>query len=73
MEENLIKQHKPEYNRLLRNNSQYVYIKITHEVFPQIFLVRKRRNDKAIYIGPKHNSKALKKLLAYCKEYFQRR
>ena len=73
LEENLIKEHQPEYNKLLKNNSQYTYIKITNHKFPQIFLSRRRKNDNATYIGPKYKSIALKKLLQYCKEYFQRR
>jgi len=50
LEENMIKEHKPFYNRLLKYNSNYVYIKITNEIFPQIWITRKKINDKSIYI-----------------------
>jgi excinuclease ABC subunit C len=50
LEENLIKQHLPEYNRLLKNNSNHVYIKCTNEDFPSVSVTRYRNKDKAIYI-----------------------
>jgi len=68
LEDNLIKQHKPPYNRLLKDNNRYVYIKITNEQFPQIFIVKQRKNDKATYIGPKYHSKDLKKFLQYFRQ-----
>ena len=49
-EDNLIKQHLPEYNKLLRNNSSYVFLKITKGVFPTFRIVRKRSNDGSTYI-----------------------
>lgn len=71
LEENFIKQHHPEYNRLLQTNTQYVYLKITHEPFPQFFFTRYRKNDKATYIWPKHATQSLKKILQYCCQYFK--
>lgn len=50
LEENLIKTHQPEYNRLLKNNSHYVYIKITHHPYPSVFVTKQKKNDKAEYI-----------------------
>jgi excinuclease ABC subunit C len=50
LEDNLIKHHKPTFNSLLRENNYYVYIKIPKEDFPQIFIVKKRKNDGATYI-----------------------
>lgn len=68
LEDNLIKQHQPEYNNLLKADNSYVYIKITKESFPQIFLTRKKINDGALYIGPKNNTIQLKKLLQYLRQ-----
>lgn len=45
LEENLIKEHQPFYNRLLKRNTNYAYIKITNEKIPQIFITRKKVND----------------------------
>jgi len=73
LEDNLIKQHKPPFNHLLKWNNRYVYLKITNEDFPQFFFVKQRKNDKATYVGPKHHSKELKKLLQYCRILFKYR
>ncbi len=71
LEDNLIKKHKPEYNRLLKADNSYAYIKITNEEFPQVYISRDRKNDKATYIGPKHNTKVLRKLLQYLRQVYK--
>jgi predicted GIY-YIG superfamily endonuclease len=43
LEDNLIKTNNPEYNRLLKWDNSYVYLKITKEDFPQIFITRMRK------------------------------
>ncbi len=68
LESNLIKKHLPAYNRLLKWDNSYVYIKITAEPRPQIFFTRTRTNDGATYIGPKHMRNELKKLLQYLRQ-----
>ncbi len=68
LEDNMIKQHQPEYNNLLKADNSYVYIKITKESFPQIFLTRKKINDNALYIGPKNDTIQLKKFLQYMRQ-----
>jgi len=68
LESNLIKQHLPAYNRLLKWDNSYVYIKITSEPWPQIIFTRTRKDDGAIYIGPKHMRNELKKLLQYLRQ-----
>ncbi len=50
LEDNLIKTNNPEYNRLLKGDNSYVYLKITKEDFPQLFLTRMRKNDGCTYI-----------------------
>lgn len=53
LECNLIKKHRPKYNILLKDDKQYPYIKITvNELYPRIFVTRKREKDKAKYYGP---------------------
>jgi len=52
-ESNLIKQLQPKYNILLKDDKNYVYIKITNEDFPRVQIVRKIEKDGAKYIGPK--------------------
>ncbi|MFA7298696.1 MAG: GIY-YIG nuclease family protein [Candidatus Absconditabacterales bacterium] len=68
LEDNMIKQHQPEYNNLLKADNSYIYIKITKESFPQIFLTRKKINDNALYIGPKNDTIQLKKFLQYLRQ-----
>lgn len=53
LESNLIKEYKPRYNTLLKDDKNYPYIKVTQdELYPRVFAVRKRRNDRAKYFGP---------------------
>ena len=53
LECNLIKQHRPKYNTMLKDDKTYPYIKVTvGEDFPRILLVRIMKKDKARYFGP---------------------
>ena len=53
LEMNLIKQHRPKYNVLLKDDKSYPYIKITvQETWPRIFTTRKVLQDGARYFGP---------------------
>ena len=65
LENNLIKKHKPFFNCMLKWWNGYTYIKLTDWDFPQVLTTRNKRNDKATYIWPKHNTKELKKLMQY--------
>ena len=73
LEDNLIKKHKPVYNSLLKADNSYVYIKITKWPFPLLFVTRLRKNDGSIYIGPKHYTRELTKLLHYLRQIFHYR
>ena len=54
LETNLIKELRPKYNILMKDDKNFVYIKITvHEPYPRVYLVRKPVNDKSLYFGPK--------------------
>lgn len=60
LECNLIKQHKPKYNILLRDDKTYPYIKITlNEDYPRILKVRKVQKDGSKYFGPYTNTYAV--------------
>lgn len=53
LENNLIKQYKPKYNILLRDDKTYPYIKLTaNEPFPKAHITRRVRRDGALYFGP---------------------
>ena len=53
LENTLIKEHRPRYNILLRDDKTYPYIKVTvNEKWPRVFMVRKVLDDGARYFGP---------------------
>nr|WP_274363866.1 MULTISPECIES: excinuclease ABC subunit UvrC [unclassified Paenibacillus] len=66
LECNLIKQHSPKYNVLLKDDKTFPYIKITNEEHPRLEVTRRVLRDKAKYFGPYPNAFAAqqtKKLL----------
>ncbi|GGG80046.1 excinuclease ABC subunit UvrC [Edaphobacter dinghuensis] len=53
LENNLIKQKKPRFNILLRDDKTYPYIKLTlHERYPKVFVTRRLKKDGSAYFGP---------------------
>ena len=53
LECNLIKEHRPKYNVMLKDDKTYPYIKVTvNEDYPRIFITRKYVKDKSRYFGP---------------------
>lgn len=64
LECNLIKEHKPKYNTLLKDDKTYPYIKVTiNEDYPRIIMTRKMKKDKAKYFGPYTNSGAVNDII----------
>ncbi len=60
LECNLIKQYRPKYNILLRDDKTYPYIKVTiNEDYPRVLKVRRVIKDKAKYFGPYTNTGAV--------------
>src|SRR5579863_1700734 len=52
LENNLIKQWKPKFNILLRDDKTYPYIKLTSEKYPRVYVTRRLRKDGSTYFGP---------------------
>ena len=53
LENNLIKQHKPKFNVLLRDDKTYPYIRYTaFEKYPRVYVTRRLNKDGSIYFGP---------------------
>lgn len=52
LENNLIKQYKPRYNIMLKDDKTYPWICVKNEPFPRVFLTRKKINDGSDYFGP---------------------
>lgn len=60
LENNLIKEHRPKYNTLLKDDKTYPYIKVTlGETYPRVLLSRQMKKDKSRYFGPFTDSKAV--------------
>ncbi|MCC8167864.1 MAG: excinuclease ABC subunit UvrC, partial [Clostridiales bacterium] len=61
LECNLIKEHCPKYNTLLRDDKTYPYIKVTlGEDFPRVLFTRQVKKDKSRYFGPYTSAAAVK-------------
>ena len=60
LECNLIKEHQPKYNTMLKDDKHYPYIRLTvNEGYPRIMLARERKKDKAKYFGPYTSGQAV--------------
>ncbi|MDR1003279.1 MAG: excinuclease ABC subunit UvrC [Oscillospiraceae bacterium] len=71
LECSLIKQHKPKYNILLKDDKGYTYIKVSKEMYPRITLARKIENDGAEYIGPFTGGYSVKQAIDEACKIFQ--
>lgn len=70
LENNLIKQHKPRYNVLLKDDKTYPSICISNDCFPKIFKTRKIIKGAGRYYGPYTNAGALHALMELIKELY---
>src|SRR5438270_3276381 len=71
LENNLIKQYKPRFNILLRDDKTYPYIKLTHEKYPRVFVTRRLRKDGATYFGPYFPANLAHRLVHFIHRHFQ--
>ena len=61
LECNLIKEHRPKYNTMLRDDKTYPYIRVTlGEDFPRVLFSRQQKKDKSRYFGPYTSAGAVK-------------
>ena len=61
LECNLIKEHRPKYNTMLRDDKTYPYIKVTvGEDYPRVLFAREMKKDKSRYFGPYSSAGAVK-------------
>ena len=71
LESNLIKEYKPRYNTLLKDDKNYPYIKVTmDEQYPRVVAVRKRRNDRGKYFGPYASMEQVQEVLELLRKSF---
>ncbi|RJP60583.1 MAG: excinuclease ABC subunit UvrC [Candidatus Auribacter fodinae] len=66
LENNLIKKMTPRYNVRLRDDKTFLHIRINiNEDFPALQLIRRPRNDKALYLGPYSSSRQIKEAIRH--------
>ncbi len=71
LETNLIKEIRPKYNILMKDDKSYVYIKVsTKEDYPRLSIVRKRERDGCLYFGPRTSADACEKLINILRKIF---
>jgi excinuclease ABC subunit C len=70
LENNLIKQYKPRYNVLLRDDKTYPYVKLTDERFPRVYVTRRLRKDGATYYGPYFPGNLAHRLVHFIHRHF---
>ncbi|WP_293911726.1 excinuclease ABC subunit UvrC, partial [Deinococcus sp.] len=62
LEANLIKQHRPHYNVLLKDDKHYPFLKLTHETYPMLIVTRRVIKDGASYYGPYPDASAVRRV-----------
>ncbi len=72
LESNLIKEHQPRYNILLRDDKSYPYIYVSsHEAYPQIIVHRGAKRKKGRYLGPYPSAGAVRDSLQFIHKLFK--
>lgn len=72
LECNLIKEHRPKYNTMLKDDKNYPYIKVTvNEEFPRIMMARRMKQDKCKYFGPYTSAGAVKDIIELLRKIFK--
>jgi len=71
LENNLIKQYKPRFNILLRDDKTYPYIKLTNEKYPRVYVTRRLRKDGSTYFGPYFPANLAHRLVHFIHRHFQ--
>ncbi len=74
LECNLIKEHKPKYNTMLKDDKAYPFIKVTvNEPFPRIIFARQMKKDGAKYFGPYPSAGAVKNTIELVSKLYKTR
>lgn len=74
LESNLIKEHCPKYNTMLKDDKNYPFIKVTvGEAFPRIMTARSMKKDKSKYFGPYTSAGAVKDVIELTRKLYHLR
>lgn len=72
LECNLIKEHMPKYNTMLKDDKTYPYIRVTtNEAYPKVTITREMKKDKAKYFGPYTSVNAVKDTLELLRRIYK--
>jgi excinuclease ABC subunit C len=71
LENHLIKQWKPRFNILLRDDKTYPYIKLTNEKYPRVYVTRRLLKDGATYYGPYFPGNLAHRLVSFIHRHFK--
>lgn len=72
LECNLIKEHRPKYNTMLKDDKSYPFIKVTvQEAFPRVLFARRMKKDKNRYFGPYTSAGAIKDVIELVRKLYQ--
>lgn len=72
LECNLIKEHRPKYNTMLKDDKSYPFIKVTvYEPYPRVLFARRMKKDKARYFGPYTSGGAVKDVIELVRKLYQ--
>ena len=72
LECNLIKEHRPKYNTMLKDYKSYPFIKVTvNEPYPRVLFARRMKKDKARYFGPYTSGGAVKDVIELVRKLYQ--
>lgn len=70
LENSMIKEYKPRYNVLLKDDKSYPWIVVTNETFPRVFMTRQRLKDGSKYYGPFTNVGAARAVLDLIRDLY---
>lgn len=74
LESNLIKEHRPKYNTMLKDDKSYPFIKVTlGEDFPRVLFARRMKKDKSKYFGPYTSAAAVKDTIDLIRKLYKLR
>ena len=71
LENNLVKEFMPKFNVLLRDDKNFLYLRVTKEDFPRLEITRRIIRDGSFYVGPKTSAKKFRKTINFCQKVFQ--
>jgi len=72
LECNLIKEHRPKYNTMLKDDKTYPYIRVTvNEAYPRVLFSREMKRDKSKYFGPYTSTTAVKDILDLLRKIYK--